>query len=222
MDFKQRPLHIAVDPEFDIFRRLDREEIPPALSQAFGADNALILLPSKASKALQKAYEQLAIDWKNNVLDKVSIKYDSEINTLPKDKSIWLLGFENKDLSHDLQQYKVQINSPLFKLNNKLIDSRSDSVVLSGRNPQDLDHAIALIATANPDALPGLSRKLPHYRKYSYLTFIGSEPTVQLKGQWPVVNSPMQENISELSGPRENIVAPAEARSVLAKLPSIN
>ncbi len=33
-----RPLRVDVDPEFDLFRRLDRTETPPALSQAFGAE----------------------------------------------------------------------------------------------------------------------------------------------------------------------------------------
>jgi aminopeptidase N len=40
-----RPLRLDMDPEFDLFRRLKRDEIPPALTQAFGAKKMLILLP---------------------------------------------------------------------------------------------------------------------------------------------------------------------------------
>ena len=43
-----QPLRVDVDPEFDLFRRLDRGEIPPALSQVFGAEKLLIVLPRKA------------------------------------------------------------------------------------------------------------------------------------------------------------------------------
>ncbi len=42
------PVRLEVDPEFDVFRRLDRREIPPALTQAFGARRALMVLPAAA------------------------------------------------------------------------------------------------------------------------------------------------------------------------------
>jgi hypothetical protein len=51
---------------------------------------------------------------------------------------------------------------------------------------------LGLIATANPAALPGLARKLPHYGKYGYLAFTGDEPSNRLKGQWPAGESRLQ------------------------------
>ena len=47
------------------------------------------------------------------------------------------------------------------------------------------------IGCDNPNAMAGLARKLPHYGKYSYLGFKGDAPSNVLKGQWPVLNSPM-------------------------------
>ena len=38
MDFHARPVRIDIDPQFDVFRRLDSREIPSALSQGFGAE----------------------------------------------------------------------------------------------------------------------------------------------------------------------------------------
>ena len=40
-------------------------------------------------------------------------------------------------------------------------------------------------------------RKLPHYGKYSYLVFEGDEPTNIIKGQWPVLNSPLKKVLSK-------------------------
>ncbi|HWN81338.1 MAG TPA: M1 family aminopeptidase, partial [Candidatus Udaeobacter sp.] len=37
-DFAKEPIAIALDPAFDVFRRLDRAEIPASLGQAFGAE----------------------------------------------------------------------------------------------------------------------------------------------------------------------------------------
>ena len=55
-----QPLRLDIDPEFDIFRRLDREEMPPALSQALGAKKMLILLPASANSTLLQAYREFA------------------------------------------------------------------------------------------------------------------------------------------------------------------
>ena len=44
-----RPLRVDVDPAFDVMRRLDPLEVPPALSTVFGAENQLFVLPASAS-----------------------------------------------------------------------------------------------------------------------------------------------------------------------------
>ncbi|MFQ5585835.1 MAG: M1 family aminopeptidase, partial [Thermodesulfobacteriota bacterium] len=90
------PLRLDIDPEFDIFRRLDRNEIPPALSQAFGADTALIVLPSTAPEELRKEYRRLAETWQQSPTRKIEIKLDSDIDRLPKDRTVWLFGRENR------------------------------------------------------------------------------------------------------------------------------
>ena len=55
---------IEVDPEFDVFRRLHRNEIPPAVSQIMGAERVLIVLPAAAPAPLQAAYRALAEAWR--------------------------------------------------------------------------------------------------------------------------------------------------------------
>jgi hypothetical protein len=48
--------------------------------------------------------------------------------------------------------------------------------------------------------MPGLARKLPHYGKYGYLGFEGEEPTNVLKGEWPVVSSPLSVPVKQSDG----------------------
>ena len=69
--------------------------------------------------------------------------------------------------------------------------------------------AIMFIASDLPGSLPGLSRKLPHYHKYSYLIFEGSEPANVGKGRWPVLSSPMTVLLPDEQG---NIVRPEMGR----------
>ena len=41
--FSSEPLKIEVDPQFDVFRRLDKSEVPPSLSQIFGSSEGMII-----------------------------------------------------------------------------------------------------------------------------------------------------------------------------------
>ena len=39
----------------------------------------------------------------------------------------------------------------------------------------------------------GLARKLPHYGRYSFVTFEGKAPTNRLKGEWPLGDSALSQ-----------------------------
>src|SRR5208337_450421 len=74
-----QPLRLDIDPEFDLFRRLDRGEAPPALSQALGAKKMLVLLPASANSSLLQAYREFAVSLGNAGPDTVEIKLDTEV-----------------------------------------------------------------------------------------------------------------------------------------------
>jgi len=67
------------------------------------------------------------------------------------------------------------------------------------RHPGNTDLAMAWLTVHDMRAVDGLARKLPHYGKYSYLAFSGTEPTNSLKGQWPTVGSPLSADLAESS-----------------------
>src|SRR6185436_17303368 len=76
------PRRVAIDPDFDLFRRIEREEIPAALSLAFGADTALAVLPSDESEEMQKAYRAVAEGWARGKESSFKIALDSEVTSL--------------------------------------------------------------------------------------------------------------------------------------------
>ena len=96
LNFPMRPLQLDVDPEFDVFRTLDHNESPPALSQVFGAKRVLIVLPSNASEPIRMGYQNLANGWRQGRSVKMEIKLDSELDELPSDRAVWLFGWENR------------------------------------------------------------------------------------------------------------------------------
>ncbi|MFQ5560444.1 MAG: M20/M25/M40 family metallo-hydrolase, partial [Nitrospinota bacterium] len=206
--FSSRPLRVDIDPEFDIFRRLHRNEIPPSLSQAFGSEDILIILPFEAEKTVLEGYRTLALSWQTEKKNKIKIVFDNEISTLPKGKTVWVLGWKNRfqdRLMLALSGYDVQIEKQNVRFSGSVLHKEENSFIMVGRNPLSPEDALVFLGTDGPNALPGLGRKLPHYGKYSYLVFEGDEPTNIHKGRWPVINSPLTKNVAWENIPKTGI-----------------
>ncbi len=92
---KQRPLRLAVDPRFDLFRRLDPSEIPSSLGQLFSGDGLTIILPAEAEPATRSGYRQVAEVWAARD-DGIEIIWDSQMEQLPKKQPLWILGGANR------------------------------------------------------------------------------------------------------------------------------
>jgi hypothetical protein len=189
-----RPLRLDVDPEFDLFRRLDRDELPPALSQPFGAEKAVILVPAKADQAFRDAYLKFAESWRRSQSGSIEIKLDSEIEALPSDRAVWVLGWENRffpEIKIALTGYALSATPNGLRIAQTEAIRDSHTIVLTARHPKNSNAPLTWLAVDRPAALPGLARKLPHYGPYSYLVFEGDEPKNILKGRWEVPNSPL-------------------------------
>jgi hypothetical protein len=192
-----QPLRIDIDPEFDLFRKLALEETPPAFTQLFGGNRMLVVLPGAATPDMKKAWRRFADDLGKMGPESVVIKWDDELQTLPEDRAIVLLGWENRHA--EAMTTALSVNGAQFKADSLSIGKTSiprdnHAVALVTRRKQ---YPGAFIAVDLPESLPGLGRKLPHYHKYSYLAFSGSEPENQLKGRWPVERSPLTAMFAE-------------------------
>ncbi|MCK5345169.1 MAG: M28 family peptidase, partial [Candidatus Heimdallarchaeota archaeon] len=193
-NFDNPVLRIDIDPQYDVFRKLHFQEIPPTLSKAFGAKEILIILPSKASKELLDGYKTLASNWAKERSSSIIFKMDNEIEAFPVNKAVWLFGWENKFrnvVSDGVKTYKASAENNGFFVNGKNYSKDKSSIVISVRNPLNPSQVIVLMSADNRNAIPGLGRKLPHYGKYSYLAFEGDEPTNILKGQWIETSTPL-------------------------------
>jgi hypothetical protein len=217
-----RPVRVDLDPEFDLFRRLDLGEIPPAISQALGAKKMLVILPASAGDTMLKAYRKFSSVLEKSGPDEVEVILDADIKEFPADRSVTVLGRENRFFDRviaALAAYDVKLLQNNLLIGKTEIWSENHSVVLSGRNPENREMAVMFIGTGLAEALPGLGRKLPHYHKYSYLVFEGNEPVNVVKGRWPVLDSPMTAFIPYEDGVLPKVemagLAPREPLAVL-------
>lgn len=191
---ESKPLRLDLDPEFDVFRELDLEEVPPAISQLLGAQQMIVILPSSTQRVLLEEYKALGEVLRISGPDKVQIISDNDIKKFPSDAAIVVLGWENtfkEKIFSTISSNHVKQEGNAIDIMNNEISKKQNTVVLTSRNPHDKSIAYGFIATDNPAAIPGIARKLPHYHKYSYLAFTGDEPKNILKGRWPVISSPM-------------------------------
>jgi hypothetical protein len=199
LPFSSIPLRADIDPAFDLFRRLDPLEIPPALTMAFGADEALILLPSSSDSGTLAAYRQLATSLSRTGPGSVKVAVDSEFENLPSDRSVWLLGWDNRFLPQMMQAIggeDLDAGESTLLLGRSRLPRGDHAFVLTARHPDSPSLALLWIGVDNLDAIPGLARKLPHYHKQSYLAFSGDEPANVAKGRWPVRESPLIFNLA--------------------------
>lgn len=190
--FPSEPVKIEVDPQFDVFRRLDKSEVPPSLSQIFGSTDGLIILP-KSSPFLDE-YKSLAETWKQTQEaqgNSLRIVSDAELDKMPDNGSAWVIGFENKFAGtfNILKDYKAAFDPAQTRLINKL--TSEGSLVYAIPNPVNNAYTIGFIGTNVKQAVPGLTRLLSHYGKYSYLGFEGERPDNVLKGNFPALHSPL-------------------------------
>lgn len=219
-----QPVKIDVDPEFDLFRRLDRYEIPPALSQAFGHQTSRFILPASVEK--QAVYQVLIDAWEaSKAVPAFDVQTEQEA-ILASDRTIWILGDDNylQTLFADqLAAYGVEISKSQIRIGENRLVRKDHSVVLTARHPQNPDRTLVWVFSDNPAAIAGLARKLPHYGKYSYLVFEGEEPNVVVKGSWPSLNSPMMRWVEQEDGLyiKEAPAGKLQPRLALAQLPPV-
>ena len=96
LDLPARPLRLDIDPGFDVFRRLQHNEMPPAVSQAMGAGKVLLVLPGQIEAPLRDAYQALAASWQADHPEQVDAVFDVDLQQLPDDRAVWLFGWNNR------------------------------------------------------------------------------------------------------------------------------
>jgi len=200
IDLPAAPTHLAVDPNFDLFRTIAPSAQPPTLSRLFGK-NPIYVLPAAAPAKTVAAYRRLAKEWGASDTQMV---LDRDLKTLPTGRALWLLGWDNRFASQAGAALAAQA-AQSGNITGMLLD---DGLVLPEGSYSRDGHAIALSLTDGardnaplgwlagaPEQLPRLGQKLPHYGKYGYVVFAGDTVNNVLKGGWSAGPSPLSVDI---------------------------
>ncbi|MFH1735446.1 MAG: M1 family aminopeptidase, partial [bacterium] len=188
------PTGFSVDPDFEVFRRLDPSETPPTLADVFGKGQLTIVLPGLIAPEFQEAYASLANELRphgGGTVTTIVNDYETTPAEIESGAVIFLGSpAENQAIPADwLDGNQWRVNDSGFLLADKSFTDFNNTLVAAGRHPDNLNIATAFIIVKHaPDALV-IGRKLRHYGKYSYLVF-QSESNVA-KGLWKISDSPL-------------------------------
>lgn len=199
------PVCVAVDPHFDLFRRLLPGELPASLSTVLGGERLLIVLPSVDGAGQRAAYESLARAWADGQPG-IEIREDSTLGSLPTDRPVLLLGWNNR-----YRRVLPQLDDAGVVLEQRRWPRARHGFMLTARQG-----TVAWLAADDPVAITALARKVPHYGKYSYLVFAGPAAENRLKGQWEAAASPLVRHTAAGDcqvPPRAPLAAPFKDRS---------
>ncbi|HET8701431.1 MAG TPA: M1 family peptidase, partial [Nitrococcus sp.] len=183
-----RPLRLAVDPRYDLFRRLSAAELPASLGRLFGAKRHVFVLPARASAPLRAAYRRLAESWAQ---PGDRIVEDRALAALPAKGAVWLLGWQNRfrdQIRQALSGTASELDATGAVLNGKRYQAATASVVLTASHDA---RVLGWIGASSAAAVQRLIGKLPHYSRYSYLVFAGEQAAIEAKGEWSVRDSPL-------------------------------
>jgi len=182
------PRHLEADPQVDVFRRLAPEEIPPAINALRRPAPLTVVVPSGP---LSPTARQIA-DTLAQGLGRSGMVLRREVDLKPASTSSsdWIfIGIPTRPALRKLVEETVTLHPDGFELQGRVYDRRRASFFGVWRHPQRVGRFVAVMLPG-PDAYQtAIARKIPHYGRYSYLVF--EDDVNQIKGEWPVVASPL-------------------------------
>jgi hypothetical protein len=191
-----QPRQIAIDPDFDLFRKLSKEEIPPTLSEIFAKEESIIILPDNCSSQKYETYEKFAkmmTEGEKNI----TIKMNKEVTQKELlEKSIYVLGnpAENSVLNkiQSIQSKEYEIDRNEIYLANNPAPEPNDLLILVTRALNNINQNFCIIAIGDNQKTGRVGKLISHYGKYSYLVFKDGKNIK--KGIYPVEKSPLVYN----------------------------
>ncbi len=152
LSFAEPPLSMVVDPDYDLMRTLEPEELPPTWAGFIGAKEKICVLPEDEQSAtyapLLSYFEDLGCK---------TMTQDEATDVTLADKTVVFLGTESAIV-------RSLFATPSHAEEGLTVDIRM--------NPLARDQVAVLISAQNEEQSRQALRKLRHYGKYSFLHFI--------------------------------------------------
>jgi aminopeptidase N len=193
IETRSEPLTLAIDPDFDVFRRLYLEEVPLTLGGVFTQDSIPVVVGDREDEATRVALKEVAASWglDANLFDESTGTYACVAGS-----HAWLLGRgEAFDRLLAPLKSQIEITDKTVRLGDSTYVLEGNTLVAAVRNPYDDRLGLGLVVTQDPESFKRLAARLPHYSSYSYLVF--EKDKAVARGVWKERRSPLRVDFRE-------------------------
>ncbi len=189
---KNKPLKIIVDPDYDIFRKLYPEEIPPSISTIMGKEELYVYF-SDRFKAKDVYFDDLKSVFRGKDIFMVKT-LDDALSKVLEGKCLIFLQNSSENLNSKIKNILLQdvdVKDGSIFLNSKpypIMGSKKAIVVFKNKLFKGVS-SMLIVDDGNEISFERVLNKIVHYGKYGYLIFDGEKNI--LKGEWKTLKSPL-------------------------------
>jgi hypothetical protein len=187
-----KPLSLTGDPDTNIFRRLATAEQPATIND-LRASKDLLVVSRKENDPLFKASRDLLRGFRK--MGAKSVVFSELTPAMAADKDLLFIGWPGKESFNYLQTMHLGADQDFFSWQEIIYNDKDDALFLI-RKRADSGHVVALFHPLSADGARKVSRKIPHYGRYSDLTFRKGQNT--FKGTDEPLTSPLKVDLSSL------------------------
>ena len=186
----EAPLKVTIDPNYDIFRKLDPAEIPVTINRVLADDAAVIVIPSSVTEEKASAYRELAdrLNSDDEMIVEVDTAFAAEDLT---SRAVFILGGVGENGVYDLlapPDYVV-LDGGGFEVEGAAYTEPGHAAFVALTNPLEPSQTVCSIVGNSADAVKKAGYKVIYYGKYSYVTFFNGDK--QDAGIFPVTANPL-------------------------------
>jgi len=168
-----QPVRVEIDPDFEIFRRLERTDIPPMLNLYVTDRTRSVVLPTQGTDAHRAPYRELAARMSMQDQGKpLSIQADDEGDLAG---SILVLGGPGVNRRAEWAvsgcRDRISLKEDRVSIEEQSFQGSDVAVLISCPHPEHPDRVITLFYGMSPSASAKVGRLLFFYGWQSYLVF---------------------------------------------------
>ncbi len=180
-----RPLRLSLDEENSLFRHLYMEELPATINALRASQLQLVVIAKGADELLTASRDLLrGLQWQ-----KAPVLSEKEyVDLKPVKSDVLFLGWpEDEGLKHELLTIVANAKHQSGKADR--IDKNDHTIFIVEKTGLG-DLVIGYFLPDSIAAAQDTARRIPHYGRYSYLTFNNGRNLV--KGTWEPDESPLK------------------------------
>ena len=182
-----RPRVLTADPDYQIFRQLTPEEIPPTVNTLKGSTAVVLVIANRMGRVGRPIARHFA---RAMGLEPIRTVDEADFFAADADgNDLLFIGLPENPESVRLLPGNLALAANAFELDGEKFDGPSDVLFFVARHPDRPENVVSLLHTLSPDAADQASVKIPHYGRYSYLAF--SDGRNRAKGTWEAKTSPL-------------------------------